>query len=327
MMKIFKKQKQQQPMYRLNKFQRKNYEQKKEKRAKQFIHSRSTRLDSTDEKIDDPVKPLSKTPTTTTTTTEKPQQQKKQSQQRVRSSTRRTHDEQVKHFDEEEHPVKKLIGVESKKTKNKKRFQIIGQEVKIKHKHLSTPSATTTTPSVPVTTTTPPPVVTTSPPPIVTTPPPIVETPETTPPPPSPEPEIVPTTTQAPLRTISEIIQEEAATLLSTKPSFAEETKEEISEANENLQATVTATTTTTTTSIPDLNDSTSSGEEDNDSASSDSESSGSDSDSDSNLNEKTEEKIENDDPQPLKKMKQFYENAKERVHGVFDLNDGKDSS
>jgi len=285
---------------------------KKEKRAKQFIHSRPTRLDSTDEKIDDPIKPLSKTPTATI---EKPQSQKKQSRQRLRSSVRRNNDEQIKHFDEEEQPVKKLVGVESKKAKNKKRFQIIGQEVKIKQKHSSIPlntnppPSTTTIPSTPVTTTNPPPIVTTSVP--------VVQTPKTNP---SHKPEIVSTTTPAPLRTISEIIQEEATTLLSTKPSFFEESKEEINEANEILQ-----TTTTTTTSPSNPNHNTASGEEDNDSAANDSESNASD--NDSNSNEEAEEKVENYDPAPIQKMKQFYENAKESVHDVFDLKNEKDSS
>jgi hypothetical protein len=273
--------------------QTKKLRTKKEKRAKQFIHSRSTRLDSTDEKIDDPIKPLSKTPTTTI---EKLQSQKKQSRQRLRTSTRRNNDEQIKHFDEEEEPVKKLVGVESKKAKNKKKFQIIGQEVKIKHKHSSTP------------------VKTTNPPPIVTTSAPVVANPKANP---SPKPEIVSTTTSAPLRTISEIIQEEATTLLSTKPSFFEESKEEINEANEILQA-------TRTTSPLDLSNNIASGE-DNDSIGSDSESSASD--NDSNSKEEAEEKVENYDPAPIKKIKQFYENAKESVHDVFDLKDEKDSS
>jgi hypothetical protein len=270
---------------------------KKEKRAKQFIHSRPTRLGAIDEKTDESIKPLSKIPTTTT---EKPHVQKKQPHQRLRSSTRRSNDEQIKHFDEEEEPVKKLVGVESKKKKNKKRFQIIGQEVKIKPKHSA---------SLPVT----------NPPPIVTTSPPIVEIPKTPPPPspspPSPKPEIVSTTTHAPLRSISEIIQEEAATLLSTQSSFSEEAKEETNEANENLQ-------TTTTTLPPDLHDSTTSTEDHKNAAPSDSESSASD--GESNSNEETEEKA---DPAPIKKIKQFYENAKESVHGVFDLNDEKASS
>ena len=207
---------------------------KKEKRAKQFIHSRPTSFDTTDEKIDDPVKPLPKTPTATT---EKTQPQKRPARPRVRSSQRRSNDEQVKHFDEEEEPVKKLVGVESKKKKNKKRFQIIGQEVKIKPKHspappvANSPPLSTTIPSTPATTTVPPPTVTKA-------------TPKTTSPPPttSSKPTTTSTTTSPPLRTISEIIQEEAATLLSTEPSFTEEAKEEINEANEGLQATTTTT-------------------------------------------------------------------------------------
>ena len=278
---------------------------KKEKRAKQFIHSHSTKLDTIDEKIDDPVKPISKPPIITI---EKPQ--KKQSRQRPRPPIRRNNDEQIRHFDEEEHPVKKLIGVESKKKKNKKRFQIIGQEVKIKHKHATPnpPLASTTTPSTLVTTTNSPPIIktttsipitTTQRPPVVTTPPPVKEVPKTTPPPPTPpKPQIIPTTTHAPLRSIAELIQEEeAATLLSTKPTYSEEVKEEINEANENLQ-------TTTKKSTPIVNDNTSSDEENSDSTSSDSESDSNDSESsstgsDSNSNE---EKDENLNPSPVKK-------------------------
>jgi len=280
---------------------------KKEKRAKQFIHSHSTKLDTPDQKVADPIKPLSNVPTTTI---EKPQSQKKQSRQRVRSSTRHNNDEQIKHFDEEEHPVKKLVGVESKKNKNKKRFQIIGQEVKIKPKHsaalpiTNSPPIATTTPSTPVT---------------ATNSPPVVEVPQTTPPPPpSSKPETVSTTTHAPLQSIAEIIKEEAATLLSTATSFSDEATEEISEAKENLQ---------TTTSLPDPNDSTTFGEENNNnSTSTDNESGSSDSENDSD-EENEEEEDANYDPAPVKKMKQFYENAKKSVHGVFDLKDEKDSS
>ena len=294
---------------------------KKEKRAKQFINSRSSKLDTTEQKIVEPVKPLFKTPTLKT---KKPQ--KKEHLQRIHPTIRRHNNEQIKHFDEEEQPIKKLIGVESKKNKNKKRFQIIGKEVKIKHKHSTTPpTPTITTIPPPILTTTPPTPITTTtnPPPIVTTPSLVVEVPKTTPPPPPRpppirEPEIIlPKTTPPPLRSISEVIQEEASTLLSTNPtSFSEETKEEINEANENIPVT------STTTTPPILYDSTTSGEEDNDSSSSDS-------DSDSSSNEETEEEEKEDhaDSSPLKKMKQFYENTKESVHGVFDLNDEKDSS
>jgi hypothetical protein len=277
---------------------------KKEKRAKQFIHSRSTKLDTTDE----PIKPLSKPPTTTV---EKPQ--KKPSRQRVRSSLRRNIDEQIKHFDEEEQPVIKLVGVESKTKKNKKKFQIIGKEVKIKHKHSTNPApVSTTTPSIPVTTTPPPPIAEVTPsipitttrrPPVVTAPPPVKEVPKTTP------PEIILTTTHAPLRTISELIQEEEAAALlssSTKSTYSEEVKEEINEANENLQR-------TTPSSVKEDSDSTSS---DSESDSNDSESS---SDSDSNE--------ENSDPSPVKNSKQFHESAKENVHGTLDLKDHEDSS
>jgi hypothetical protein len=279
---------------------------KKEKRAKQFIHSRVTKLDTTD----DPIKPLSKLPTTTV---EKPQ--KKPSRQRVRSSIRRNNDEQIKHFDEEEQPVKKLVGVESKTKKNKKKFQIIGKEVKIKHKHSTNPApVSTTTPSIPLTTTHPPPVAEVTPSipitttrrsPVVTTPPPLKEVPKTTP------PETIPTTTHAPLRTISQLIQEEEAAALlssSTKSTYSEEVKEETNEANEILQR-----TTTPSSSVKEDSDSTSS---DSESDSNDSESS-----SDSNSNE------ENSDPSPVKNIKQFDERAKENVHGALDLKDHEDSS
>ncbi|CAF5183153.1 unnamed protein product, partial [Rotaria sp. Silwood1] len=111
----------------------------------------------------------------------------------------------------------------------------------------NSPPITTTTSSIPITITNSPPIITTSVP--------NVEIPEINS---SPEPHIISTTTHAPLHSISEIIQEEAATLLSTKPTFSEETTEEINEANEDLQTTTTttATTTTATTTLspPNLN-------------------------------------------------------------------------
>lgn len=298
---------------------------KKEKQAKQFIQSRPTKLGTTDEIIDHPVKPLSKVPTKVT---EKPKK---------RPTIRRHNHEQVKHYDEEEHPVKKLIGVESKK-KNRKRFQIIGQEVKFKPKHTAPlptatfiPTTTTTQPvvtttSLPVTTT---PTRTTTTPPVVTTATPVVRTTTTT---------TTTTTTSAPLRTISEIIQEEAATLLTTPSSFIEETKEEINEANEIAQST---TTTTTSSSASASIDSATSGsdsddekEEENEETSDDDSSStdtgSDDSDSESSSNEETTEKnvADNDfDPLGVNKMKKVYENAKESVHGVFDLKDEHNSS
>ena len=285
---------------------------KKEKQAKQFIQTRPTKFEPAKEIIDDPVKPLSNVPKKTI---EKPQR---------RPNNRRQTGEQIKHYDEEEHPIKKRVGVEAKK-KNKKRFQIIGQEVKFKPKQTTT---TTAAPPVPLTTTAAP-----SPPP----PPPapkVVLTTTTAPPPPSPppttpKPEVVPppttTTTSPPLRTISEIIQEEAATLLSTPTSFIEETKEEINEANEIAQSTTDASS-VNPASDNNNNNNNEDAEDDSDSDSTDSESSTDDDDDDGNTS--NEDAIdENFDPLSVKKMKKFYESAKESVHGVFDIKDEHNSS
>ena len=284
---------------------------KKEKQAKQFIQTRPTKFEPAKEIIDDPVKPLSNVPKKTI---EKPQR---------RPNNRRQTGEQIKHYDEEEHPIKKRIGVEAKK-KNKKRFQIIGQEVKFKPKQTTT---TTAAPPVPLTTTAAP-----SPPP----PPPapkVVLTTTTAPPPPSPppttpKPEVVPptTTTSPPLRTISEIIQEEAATLLSTPTSFIEETKEEINEANEIAQSTTDASSVNPASDNNNNNNNNEDAEDDSDSDSTDSESSTDDDDDDGNTS--NEDAIdENFDPLSVKKMKKFYESAKESVHGVFDIKDEHNSS
>ena len=284
---------------------------KKEKQAKQFIQTRPTKFEPAKEIIDDPVKPLSNVPKKTI---EKPQR---------RPNNRRQTGEQIKHYDEEEHPIKKRVGVEAKK-KNKKRFQIIGQEVKFKPKQTTT---TTAAPPVPLTTTAAP-----SPPP----PPPapkVVLTTTTAPPPPSPppttpKPEVVPptTTTSPPLRTISEIIQEEAATLLSTPTSFIEETKEEINEANEIAQSTTDASSVNPASDNNNNNNNNEDAEDDSDSDSTDSESSTDDDDDDGNTS--NEDAIdENFDPLSVKKMKKFYESAKESVHGVFDIKDEHNSS
>ncbi|CAF4301802.1 unnamed protein product [Rotaria sp. Silwood2] len=315
---------------------------KKDKRLpKQTISSRSIKSDSTNEIITDTVKPVSKTlPKPVSKTPPKPisktppkpieKPQKKQSRQRFHSSTRYQINEEIRHFDEEEQPIKKIIGVDSQKRKNKKRFQIIGTEVKIKHKRSTTnpPPITTTTSSIPITITNPPPIITTSPPNVeipTTTSSPEPQIPTTTS---FPEPQILSTTTYAPLRSISEIIQEEAATLLSTKSVYSEEIIEENNEANEALQATtitttiITTTTTTTTLSPPNINDNTIPDEDDSESSSSDS-----DSDSESSSSEDTNNNDDNFSTSPMKKIKQFYETAKESVHDVFDLNDDKDSS
>ncbi|CAF4625294.1 unnamed protein product [Rotaria sp. Silwood1] len=288
---------------------------KKEKRSpKQAIPSRSIKSDNSNEILTETVKSL---PKTQPKLIEKPQ--KKQIRQRLHSSVRYQNNEEIKHYDEEEQPIKKIIGVDSQRQKNKKRFQILGQQVKIKHKRPTTnsPPITTTTSSIPITITNSPPIITTSVP--------NVEIPEINS---SPEPHIISTTTHAPLHSISEIIQEEAATLLSTKPTFSEETTEEINEANEDLQTTTTttATTTTATTTLspPNLNNNTIPDEEDSESSSSDSDS---DNDSEDSSSDDTDTKDNDFTSSPMKKIKQYYENAKESVHDVFDLNDDKDSS
>jgi hypothetical protein len=168
-----------------------------------------------------------------------------------------------KRSNEEEYPIEKKIGVDSQKNKNKKQFQIIGKELKVKNKH-------------------------TPPSPVTTPPPSIVEVPTSTPSPPR-------------LRSLSEVIRDEAATILSTqRPSSRspEEIAAEIHEANEIVQerAKLEARTTTTTT-LPTLIDNATSGEEDNDSTTTE------------NNSETTEE------------------NAKQNVHDVLDLEKDKDSS
>ncbi|CAF1616059.1 unnamed protein product [Rotaria magnacalcarata] len=290
---------------------------KKEKRSeKQSVPSRSIQSDASVETIvKSVVKPVSKTPVKTI---EKPQ--KKPVRQRLQSSTRYQNDEQVRHFDEEEQPIKKVIGVDSQRNKNKKQNQIIGKEVKVKQKNSqATPlPVTTTTSSSPIKTTTSSPAVeapATKPTPkttIAPPPPPAVETP-------------LSTTTPAPLRSISEIIQEEATTFVTTKITYPEETTEEINEANENLQPTITTTTTTTSTPSAPSNDDTLSDEDDSESSLSDTDSD-SDSDSESTSTEDSNDTDDNADLSPMKKMKQMYENAKESVHDVFDLHDEKDS-
>ena len=179
---------------------------KKEQRAKQFIRSHATKLGAedkvTERRVDETMKDLYKSPSmpppqtpvssaNTETATKKP---------RVRSTRRRSPEEQTKHVDEEEHPLKKVIGVETKKKKNKKQYQLIGKEVKPKVKStisstpasiesLSTPSSEAGQDAAPR------------------------------------------------LRSIAEVIQAEAATILSAKRSSSsrtpEELQEEINETNE----------------------------------------------------------------------------------------------
>jgi len=222
-------------------------------------------------------------------------------------NSRRFSNEQVKHFDEEEEPIKRRIGVPSMKHKTKKQYQIIGQEVKQK---LKPPTTTTTTPAIPVeqTTTT----TTTAPPPVTTTttttttarppPPPVVKT--TTPPPPPPP--VIP--------------EEEASTVLSSIETTIDETKEE---ANENAAEQPVAAAT------PVNND------DDDESETDDSETddqSGSDDQSDDDSKEEEDEdddeqSKENFDPLALKKMKKLLQTAKNTMHGVFDFDEDEKAS
>ena len=260
---------------------------KKEKHAKQSISSRPSKSESTHDKIVDSVKPLSKTPIETV---DKPQG--KQTHRKVRSSIRRRTNEQTRHFDEEEQQIQKIIGVESPKKKSKKRFQIISKEVKIKHKHSQIPSSSTTTPSIPTTT---------DQIPIMRVSTPIVENSEIASF--SSEVNVVSTTTSAPFRSISDIVQEEVATLLSTKSTLSEE----IDESNESLQSTKTAGTSL------NPNNSRISNQDNSESESIDS--------------SESRENNENLDISPVKKIQQFFENAKESVHVMLDLKDNKNSS
>jgi len=207
---------------------KKKLKTKKEHRAKQFIRSRITKLGAedkaTERRVDEAMKKLYKKPSlpplqTPPLTLNSEKTHKKE----------RIHPPQQPKTNEQE-PIQKIIGVKWNKNKNKKKFQIIGNEVKIKHKHLSHPST-------------------------ITTPPPIVE---------------VPTSTAPPrLQTISEVIQEQAATILAVKhksSSTPEEIQDEINETNELIQEQKKRKATITTPST--LIDSTTSGEADNDSAS-----------------------------------------------------------
>ncbi len=194
---------------------------KKEHRAKQFIRSHITKLGAedkiTERRVDEAMKKLYKKPSFPPLQTV-PSSENIEKTERIHSPRRPEINEQVKHVNEEDYPITKRIGVDSKKNKNKKQFQIIGQEVKVKHKHTAPPS--------------------------------IVENSETA-------------TSSPHLRSISEIIQEEAATILAPRrPSSItpEEIKYEISEANESVQE---RTKLTITTPPPTLIDSITSGEKD----------------------------------------------------------------
>ena len=258
---------------------------KKEKHPRQSLSSRSNKSQSTRDKIVDSVKSLSKT---SIQTVEKPQ--RKQTDRKVRSSIRRKTSEQTKHFDEEEQQIQKIIGVESPKRRNKKRFQIIGKEVKIKHKHSTIPPSSATTRSI----------LTTDQMPILRVSTPIMENSEKA----SSSKANFVSTTSAPFRSISEIAQEEAATLLSTL-------SEEIQEINESNESSPSSTKTAETSLHP--NDNRISNEDN----------------SESDLIDSSELRKNNENPDlsPMKKIQQFYEKAKENVHVVFDLKDDKDSS
>jgi hypothetical protein len=199
---------------------------KKEQRAKQFIRSHTTKFGAedkaTERRIDETMKSLYK----------KPSLPPLQTPPLPPTKQRKHPPKESKTNEEEEESMKKMVGVDSMKNKNKKQFQIIGREVTIKQKHLSPPSIMTTPPT------------------------PIVE---------------IPITTATPrLRTISEVIQEEAATILSprkTSSRTSEEIQAEIDETNESIQEqkklkASSTTTTTTTTAAPTPIDSTTSGED-----------------------------------------------------------------
>lgn len=204
---------------------------KKEQRAKQFIRSHTTKFGAedkaTERRIDETMKKLYKRPSLP------PLQTPPSSETASKKAPKKSHRPLLKpgkSNPEEEIPTEKIISVASKKNKNKKQFQIIGQEVKRRPKDLSPPSAGKTT----------------RPP---------VELPKTTTPPPR-------------LRTLSEVVQDEAATILAPIRSSSrttEEIQEEINETNEGIRETKQ----TRTAKTPVIIDSTTSGEEDDESTSS----------------------------------------------------------
>ncbi|CAF0869713.1 unnamed protein product [Didymodactylos carnosus] len=132
--------------------QKKKLRTKKEQRAKQFIRTKASRLvsdDDNDKPIDETLKKIMKKATTattiatppTSTTTQVPKHDTADASgsssntitpKRKKAPHRRKVliDEQVQHYDEEETPVKKVIGVETKKKNMKKRFHLIGKETK-----------------------------------------------------------------------------------------------------------------------------------------------------------------------------------------------------
>jgi len=112
-----------------------------ENRAKQFIHARIRKLGAhdkaTERRVDEQMKRLYKKPSY-------PPIQKPPPSSTVDSAA---------HSSKSHEHVEKVIAVDSKKAQNKKKNQIIGQEVPIKPKHASPPTTTTSepvTPSVPL---------------------------------------------------------------------------------------------------------------------------------------------------------------------------------
>lgn len=164
---------------------------KKEHRAKQFIRGHSTKLGAedkaTERRVDEQMKKLYRRP----------------SYPPLQAPPRPPTEDLTKTHGH----IEKKIGVDSKKNKNKKQYQIIGQEIKIKPKHSSSTTTISTVNQLPTTTISP------------------------------------------PLRTLSELIRDEAATILATNRKGSqtpEEIRYEINETEEiireqkKLQATAT---------------------------------------------------------------------------------------
>ncbi|CAF3661360.1 unnamed protein product [Adineta steineri] len=198
---------------KLKKLSKKKLNTKKEHRAKQFIHYRVKKLGAddkaTERRVDEAMKRLYKRPSLP------PVQTPPLPPNYEKSEYKRSNNDES---------LKKKIGVDSKRTKNKKQNQIIGTEVKGKNKHISIPTNTTVS-TLPI--------------------------------------EDIPTTTSSPgLRSISEVIKEEAATILNTQrssPTTPEEINAEIEEAKEVTREHAKLKEPTHT------DDATSRGEEDND--------------------------------------------------------------
>ncbi|CAF4744511.1 unnamed protein product [Rotaria sp. Silwood1] len=179
---------------------------RKEQRAKQFIRSHITKLGKddkvTERRVDEAMKDLYKKPSLPPLQIPPSTQKSKKTRKKhhKNSSKRPNQDEQRKHFNKK-HKTKKQIGVESKKNKNRKRSQIIGREVKIKHKHKSCPFAVTIAPPT--------------------------------------KPTSQPPSSFQRLRTLSEVIREEAVTLFggtSKSSKTPEDINDKINEANEIIQ-------------------------------------------------------------------------------------------